>query len=986
MNTSPFWPLVWKEYRVGRAFWLAMAVMGLVAQAAVAWAHQPTDRNWWLYGIALMISAGFAVGIGGTLFAIEHEDRTFGLLRVLPVRAKELGLAKLLCAVAGLCLLLVALWLTASALAGWQALSALDAGQLWGLWGLACAEGLAWGILCSLVIRSPLRATVAAVLAVTVANQFAVTLTKTHNLTEIVSYVEAIPYRLAVLMLVVAADVWLLPRWLTGQFPRVQQQTSPRRSAWAGRLRAQVRQWSESSPLVWRLVWQSWREGRKNIFLLVIVAPLLLLAQAAFFSGGPLLALPSLADLLPAALLILLAFVPLSALIGGLVFHADQLYGPRFLAERGISARMVWLARQLAWGSWLAVWAAAMLVLLPLAQLLLTWIRPSMSIGPFRPWALREFLETYHQWQTRNAWLLWEMVFSAYAAGQFASLLVRGRLLAGVFAIVLGSIVASWAWLMCALGIPVWWSVLPLPLAMLLATWLRAPDWMLERSNWRRWIVPITAVLLPAAAIAVAVPWFRANEIGPKLGSRWLNDRYAISTPSPEDVAEARQTFELDQQAWNLFRHAPQRPFDANGDQPKLTQQDEVWVKPIVDLVLESSRRPANLTALPLAQRLEMGQDPGLDQLLWEDARLHQEAGELDAALELYIGLLRRGTQLDVCRRNPSVSNSPVNRQILSALGNWSAASGQTGERIRAAIEQLKAWHAALPPAETLLLTAYETAEQPITDLPRAGNENLVPYAISEAEWLSRRLPWERARALRLLNYLASYQGCRVTNVTERFAENEPIRTWSLDRFDNPRAGSMLETTPLVQTSAFADPSFVWFVLCRETNHRATLIILALEAWKLEHGQLPDSLDDLAGSLLDVVPLDPRFAQPFLYYPAGVPAVPPPAASEPRPPAAGELLAQQRRGWQPGPINATALALNWVYPAFMSGRPFLWSALNQDQYAQPVDLRRDITAQWGYCREYGGQDNVAHPDPRFALDVLAAGHAYLVPQTGDEQP
>ena len=32
MNHSPFWPLVWKEYRASRAFWLSMAAMGIVAQ------------------------------------------------------------------------------------------------------------------------------------------------------------------------------------------------------------------------------------------------------------------------------------------------------------------------------------------------------------------------------------------------------------------------------------------------------------------------------------------------------------------------------------------------------------------------------------------------------------------------------------------------------------------------------------------------------------------------------------------------------------------------------------------------------------------------------------------------------------------------------------------------------------------------------------------------------------------------------------------
>ena len=316
--------------------------MGLVAQAGVAWlARQSADRNWWLYGIALMISAGFAVGIGGTLFAIEHEERTFGLLRVLPVRAKELGWAKLLCAVAGLFSLLVALWLTAGALAGWQALPPRDAGRLWGLWGLACAEGLAWGILCSLVIRSPLRATVAAVLAVTVANQVAVTLTKTHNLAEIVSYVEAIPLRLAVLALVVAADVWLLPRWLAGQFP-ARPAAGRREPASPGpsRLRTRLGGGGSRARLVWRLVWQSWREGRKNILLLAIVAPLLLLAFVGVLLRRTTCSRFRLArDLLPRRSLILLAFVPLSALVGGLVFHADQIHGPRFLAERGVSAR-----------------------------------------------------------------------------------------------------------------------------------------------------------------------------------------------------------------------------------------------------------------------------------------------------------------------------------------------------------------------------------------------------------------------------------------------------------------------------------------------------------------------------------------------------------------------------------------------------------------------------------------------------------------------
>ena len=281
-----------------------------------------------------------------------------------------------------------------------------------GLWGLACAEGLAWGIFCSLVIRSPLRATVAAVLAVTLANQFAVTLTPTHNLTQIVSYVEAIPFRLALLALVVVADVWLLPRWMSGQFPRVRRTAPASRIARVIRLAAQARPSSESYRVVGHLVWQSWREGWKNLLSLVVVVPLTLIFLAEIFGAAQWLTSGTLAQLLSGSLVLAAPFVLLGALVGGLAFHADQRQGPRFLAERGVSARAVWISRQLAWGGWLPVWGA-LLVVLPIAQPGQHWItptEPTVPLGTDFP-GLFHLVETSTQQWTRNAWLLWEMTF-----------------------------------------------------------------------------------------------------------------------------------------------------------------------------------------------------------------------------------------------------------------------------------------------------------------------------------------------------------------------------------------------------------------------------------------------------------------------------------------------------------------------------------------------------------------------------------------------
>jgi hypothetical protein len=56
-----------------------------------------------------------------------------------------------------------------------------------------------------------------------------------------------------------------------------------------------------------------------------------------------------------------------------------------------------------------------------------------------------------------------------------------------------------------------------------------------------------------------------------------------------------------------------------------------------------------------------------------------------------------------------------------------------------------------------------------------------------------------------------------------------------------------------------------------ETYRRATRLILALEAWKLEHRELPKSLDELEDKYLDKVPVDPYTGKAFGYGPTGFP-------------------------------------------------------------------------------------------------------------------
>jgi hypothetical protein len=50
---------------------------------------------------------------------------------------------------------------------------------------------------------------------------------------------------------------------------------------------------------------------------------------------------------------------------------------------------------------------------------------------------------------------------------------------------------------------------------------------------------------------------------------------------------------------------------------------------------------------------------------------------------------------------------------------------------------------------------------------------------------------------------------------------------------------------------------------------RAAALALAAEAWRLEHGEVPDTFGQLQGTYFEKVPLDPYSNRPFLWFPFG---------------------------------------------------------------------------------------------------------------------
>ena len=579
--------------------------------------------------------------------------------------------------------------------------------------------------------------------------------------------------------------------------------------------------------------------------------------------------------------------VMLAAADGTLVFRADQSHGPRFLAERGASPRAIWFTRHLVWGVWL--W------------FLLTMIILLFGLGTAARW-LDLVNERPSDWSHTEPlvdfWLPCSVVLlTAYSAGQLSSLFLRRTLLSVTFGVLAGGLALAWFVLMAWIGASYWWSVLPLPIGFLLATYLRMPPWLIERGGWRGWLVPLVAAAAPLAALSVAVPAFRVLQI-PAVASA-LDPVLPAPESSPVAVAEAQATLDLYGQAyerWQTDRPAAQGNAQADD---AASPEDNVagWATPALDLAMEASRREQSLLVLPVATRFSaFWPIKKMTRLLTELARTRQMAGDFDAALEAWLAALRADMQHHQCM---PADAEPFRQEILEGLQIWGAGTGQSAERIRGAIDRLAAWHATLPGPADLLLPFYQEDQLVIDDLPTAARLGLMNgnrgsnaasfdgyvggrwffgLTTSDQQWFTSRLPWERKRAHRLLNWLTEFQLASADNTAKDLAED---RSTGMEEFgsrfggdvlaaarhygQDPARSVWLPTTPLVEQSPLVRHWLAWLMVCQETDYRATLIILALEAWRIEHGSLPHELDELVGHGLEKVPLDPLKAQPFVY-------------------------------------------------------------------------------------------------------------------------
>lgn len=913
MRDAILWRVIWKEYRLQRALWLVIAAAAFLLPAVTLLVSPSSLQPFNLFGIAMVMPVIYALGSGAMLFAAERETETYEFQRSLPVTAGRLAAGKAIYSLGSAVTMLVLAWLVGWALSGFQSPKPAEQAWLWLSTTLALLEVFAWTVFFSLVLH---RVLYAAILGPAAAFFLGPTLAYllsrlSPSLLRAIGddYFATVPFRVLFTVLVLGADVWLACRWFRDarSWHAAADREAPTAARAGAEFATQAASRSSGRAFLY-LLWHAWHQTRGTMAMILIVAALLSAWLTIAFTPAPIG--PGSVDALarPWLLLVLVA-----TLAGSCLFWSDQSGESfRYFAERGVHPRRVWLSRQCLGVAAVAAWAAVASVFLAVQTQI---VGSHFHLDLIEEgWAVPPGYRISHEAVVLVSGVGGLSVL-CYCVGQLWSLLMLRGVVALFLGLVSSYLLSMWAILMRVAEVPLWFSVLPIPLVLLWASWLRAPDWVLERTTWRARLRLLGSLLLPLLAVVLAVVGFRAWQIPvvnpqlPLAGFQAPPSREAVGTalmygeaaaamlavderpgadpgaatpkgtsPLAEDEAQAMGERSVAQPAGDGRQAAGVQQFLA------ASRRAECWFATGREANQQAAQGvPAShvQAAFLATQRLPaMG-----DHLLAEAQRL-QDKGRLDGAWELYAGLLRAAEQLN--RRADYVqlsASQALEIKVLERLPQWAAAAQNTPDRVAAALQTLEALPGtqspdAIPPGLSSLMDQYIGARELLDFSARAWKSNSV--ARRELRYIrvaAALMPWEHGRVTRLLNAKADYEwrrlqwSWRVATDEPRGAAHTGFHTHrSLPRFMrkpwDERLAGWVRTTPL---PPLFNPEIVESNMLLATQRRVAQLQMRLILHRWRHGALPQELQEVSRSGVDLTLVDPYTRQRFLYRPQGVP-------------------------------------------------------------------------------------------------------------------
>ncbi|MGA2799157.1 MAG: hypothetical protein ABSE63_16380, partial [Thermoguttaceae bacterium] len=757
MNRAIFWRLIWKEYRLQRAFWIAMAILALMLML-LAWQFNDRvdERNLWFFYIALATPVFYVLGCASTTFAGEYDAETYEFQRSLPATAMQVFWGKIALAFLSTFAMFAVLGILALCLAGgrlpMEKYVTIWEMRIWDTLAIACMGAwlyMVWGVFFSLVLKRPL---LAAIVGVTVAS------TGSYAIAGILQIQfprrSLFPMQLFAVLsgLLAFVNVLIGRRWFKEKMWPAVGVNLPKIVGIKPKSKAMTLDEYMSRSNFWtifrRLTWQHWRQSRwLAIVILVMSAPLILTLfqlwlMSIYSRSGVIPYSVWVETCLAVSIWLAVAMPPLVASFTFLADHRQR--SLRFFAQRGIGPRMVWFSRLWPW----LVFIVSFFLVVILASIS-TYIYFNHVGNPRR-------LEEWFTISTSILFLFGYPMLSL-CVGQCCSMFFRSGFLAALFSLIITALVTGWAAYMWICGINFVWSVLPIPAILLLATWLRAPDWILERNTFGAWLRPGLVLAVPAVVLLTVVPLYRIYQIPV------VDPGFSISEferPLTPDEQATRRLFEkaegsMDLTVWNemekdeaeaIQKKAAEegtRPGNPDYRIPKVLSAKQINFvqanREAISLLIEASKGTETIYTYNFSADAPLKLSVGTSYLLIYSAMMLESDGQLDAALERYLSAIRISKQFDYIWNQGYY----LEQLVYEQLPFWANRSGQTPERIKNAIRQVEKLTADLPAPDGSIKYRYIENTKSI----REGMHNM-PIMQSPAFFLVR-LPWERARALR---------------------------------------------------------------------------------------------------------------------------------------------------------------------------------------------------------------------------------------------
>ncbi len=538
--------LWWKELRQLMPLVGLLVLVGVLLQVLAVLLPFGNQLPWREAAALLGMPGLFAAGVGALLIGQEKESRTLDWLRSLPVSSGDLVTTKLLVALLGLMVVWSVSFLLGWSTGAWDAIRDGRGGEL--IWPLHSVFLLLVGFATAWQLRSSM---IALLLVVPLAclpllfagmHQSIVEWDKSKWVG--MTTAEPTPWLMATYLILFSVG-FALYGWRAG-LKYLAPQAAPRSQGASPS--------SVAAGFRWPLAYVGFAPGGSRLgescddrsplaYASIAPAPALLW-QFIMQNRGGLLGLCALqvASLFLYPPLTLAGSLLAISWLGVLVFQGDsQQRRVHFLADRGVSPRLVWLTRHA----------------VPFAMLLL-WLLLFAAIGL---WGLPEVKEQLLDSTTLA--LITTVVICVYLTAQWLGQIATSPIVSAISAPLLASAVAGYL-IYCAVELEAsWWSVLIALLVPAVATWFGTRDWMDRRHDrWmcgRHALLGVLFLLLPLSNFL----WFWATY--PSMSSVSRQELQLFAAQNTSNFGGPRDLFAL-------YAKNVNNEIDTQGDHWRSTQ------------------------------------------------------------------------------------------------------------------------------------------------------------------------------------------------------------------------------------------------------------------------------------------------------------------------------------------------------------------------------------------------------------------------------